>query len=276
MKKFVKVLVSVLTLALLVTCFASCGDTAKEAPRQPGANNPNKDKVETIDVDVSTLNLQKEGVLVMGTNAAFPPFEYLEGADVVGLDAEMMQEVADRLGLELEIKDMAFDSLPESLQIGEIDCIAAGLTVDPDREEVMSFTDGYYVATQTIIVKADSTIASAADLNDKAIGCQSGTTGQFTAEGYTTNVVPFENGAVAVDALLNGQVDAVIIDDNPAKEYGAKNADTLKLLEGQFEPETYAVAVKKDNTNLRDAINKAIAAMKADGTFDEIVAKYIK
>ncbi len=264
MKKYARLLAAMLAVLMMVFCFAACG----EQPAEPT----------DTEIPAANLNLQTEGVLVMGTNAEFPPFEYEEGGAVVGLDAEMMQEAAKRLGVELEIKNMAFDSLPEALNAKEIDCIAAGLTVDPDREEVMSFTAGYYTASQTIIVKKDSNITAADGLTDKKIGCQSGTTGQWTAEDYTdvANIVPFANGALAVEALINGQVDAVIIDNNPAKEYGTQYGDQLTLIEDQFEPETYAVAVAKENTALCEAIDKAIAEMKADGTFDTIVAKYIK
>ncbi|MBQ4616821.1 MAG: basic amino acid ABC transporter substrate-binding protein [Clostridia bacterium] len=270
MKKYAKLLAAMMAVLMLMFCFAACGSEPTEAP--------STDDNEAPAVDTSALNLQNDGVLVMGTNAEFPPFEYEEGGAVVGLDAEMMEEVAKRLGVEIEIKNMAFDSLPEALTAKEIDCIAAGLTVRPDREEVMSFTDGYYVASQSIIVKKDSAIATADDLTDKKIGCQSGTTGSFLAEEYTdvANISGFANGALAVEALVNGQVDAVIIDNNPANEYGAQYADQVVVIEGQFEDETYAVAVAKDNTALCDAINDAIEAMKADGTFDTIVAKYIK
>ena len=256
MKHVTKILAALAVVAVMMFSFAACG-----------ANNA-----------ASDLGLKTDGVLVMGTNAEFPPFEYEEGGAVVGLDADMMQEVANRLDLTLEIKNLQFDSLPEALTANEIDCIAAGLTVNPEREETMAFTEGYYLASQTIIVKTDSTITNADGLKDKKIGCQSGTTGQWTAEEYTdvANVVGFANGALAVEALLNNQVDAVIIDNNPAKEYGTQYDGQVKLYDGQFEDETYAVAVKKDNTALRDAINNAINEMKADGTFDEIVAQYIK
>ncbi len=268
MKNFKKLMAAMLAVLMLVT-FTACGE--KPATEPTGDDNTDTDTA-------ANLNLQTEGVLVMGTNAEFPPFEYEEGGEVVGLDAEMMQEVAERIGVELEIKNMAFDSLPEALNAKEIDCIAAGLTVNPDREEVMSFTEGYYTASQTIIVKKDSDIASAEALTDKKIGCQSGTTGQWTAEEYTdvANIVPFANGALAVEALINNQVDAVIIDNNPAKEYGTQYNEQVTLIEDQFEAETYAVAVAKENTNLCKAIDDAIKAMKADGTFDTIVDKYIK
>lgn len=267
MKKSFKILAVLMALAMMMCCFAGCqGNTDNDAGSNDGA-------AQTAD-----LGLKTDGVLVMGTNAAFPPFEYEEGGEVVGLDADMMAEVAKRLNLTLEIKNMEFDSLPEALTANEIDCIAAGLTVNPEREETMAFTEGYYLASQTIIVKADSDITAADGLTDKKIGCQSGTTGQWMAEEYTdvANVIGYANGALAVEALLNGQVDAVIIDNNPAKEYGTQYDGQVTLLEGQFEDETYAVAVKKDNTALRDAIDGAIADMKADGTFDKIIETYIK
>jgi len=249
MKTLVKLL-AVLLVAVMTLGLASCG----------GKN----------------YQLVSEGKLIMGTNAEFPPFEYMEGGKVVGFDPAMMEKIAEKLGLTLEIKNMDFDSLPEALSSGQIDVIAAGFTVSPEREEQMLFADSYYTAKQTIIVKADSDIASKDDLKDKKIGVQSGTTGQLEAEELTEQVVPFNNGAMAVEALLSGQVDAVIIDNNPANEYYNQHSDTLKLIENQFADEDYAVAVKKGNTALRDAINKAIKELKEDGTLDSIKKQYIK
>ncbi|MGN0171264.1 MAG: basic amino acid ABC transporter substrate-binding protein [Acutalibacteraceae bacterium] len=273
MKSLFKGIALTLAIAMVAFCFAGCsqGASTDTTTTTTAAND-------TTTTAAATLGLKTEGVLVMGTNAEFPPFEYEEGGAVVGLDADMMQAVADKLGLTLEIKNMGFDSLPSALSATEIDCIAAGLTVNPDREETMDFTDGYYTASQTIIVKKDSTVKVADDLKDLKIGVQSGTTGQFTAEEYTdaANVIGYQNGALAVEALLNDQCEAVIIDNNPAKEYGTQYSDQVTLIEGQFESETYAVSVAKGNTALRDAINGALAEMKADGTFDAIVEKYIK
>lgn len=216
--------------------------------------------------------------LVMGTNAAFPPFEFVEGGAVVGVDAEIMAAVAKEMGVELVISDMEFDSLPTALANGQIDLIAAGFTVRPDREETMDFSTPYYTAAQTIIVSSESTIASADDLTDLMIGVQSGTTGYYVALDYTAeeNIKGFANGMLAVEALKNGQVDAVIIDNNPAKAYGDENPDTLVLIEKQFADEQYAIAVAKGNDVLLKNVNDALAKIKADGTFDAIIAKYIK
>lgn len=270
MKTFAKLL-AVLLAAVLVLSLAGCG----------GGTGTGSQTGTTTDSTTTTAakinyNLVTEGKLIMGTNAEFPPFEYMEGGKVVGFDAAMMEKVAEKLGLALEIKNMDFDSLPEALSSGQIDVIAAGYTVTSEREEQMLFADSYYTARQTIIVKADSNIATKDDLQGKKIGVQSGTTGQFEAEKLTDEVVPFNNGAMAVEALKSGQVDAVIIDNNPAAEYYNENSDTLKLLEKQFEDEDYAVAVKKGNTALLDAINEAIQELKEDGTLDNIKDQYIK
>jgi len=251
MNKAMKILAAVLALTMLVGV-AGC------AAKSNGTKDPK--------------------VLVMGTNATFPPFEYLDGGAVVGVDAELMAAIAKEMGIKLEISDMEFDSLPTALANEQIDVIAAGFTVNADREETMDFSSPYYTASQTIIVLSGSAIATADDLTDKIIGVQSGTTGSWAAEDYTAvdNIKGFANGMLAVEALKNGQVDAVIIDNNPAKAYAEQNADTLTLIEGQFADEEYAFAVAKGNTVLLNKINEALAKIKADGTFDEIISKYVK
>jgi ABC-type amino acid transport substrate-binding protein len=271
MKKAVKLLALCLTLAMLVCCLGACGS-------KPDSSTP--DSSDTSGDKTTTVKTVKDGKLVMGTNAYFPPFEMIENGEVVGVDAEMMAEVAKRLNLELEISDMEFESLPEALSTGSIDLIAAGFTVKPDREETMDFTDGYYTACQTIIVKADSTVQSVDDIKDKGmkIGAQAGTTGSFEAEELTEaeNILTYASGALAVEALLNGSIDLVIIDNNPAQQYAEEKSGELRLIEKQFEDESYAVAVKKGNSELLKAVNDAIDAMKKDGTFQKIVDKYIK
>ncbi len=221
------------------------------------------------------LSLVKEGTLIMGTNAEFPPFEYKEGTGFAGIDVDIMKAIADKLELKLEIEDMAFESLTQSF--GKIDVIAAGFTIDPTREETCDFSDKYFNATQTVILKADSTIATLDDLKGKKIGVQSGTTGKDKAEEVTdaAKVTQYNNGSLAVEALVSGQIDAVIIDKNPAMAYKDQHGDAVKLLEGLFDEEEYALAVKKGNKELLDAINQALKDIKADGTFDKIVEKYI-
>lgn len=288
MKNVMKVMAAIVTLAMMAGA-AGCSSSAKDAfdkettaaaatttaAATTAAAADTTAAAATTAGDVGTKDPAK---LVMGTNAAFPPFEYVEGGAISGVDADLMAAIAAKLGLTLEITDMEFDSLPTALSNGQIDVIAAGYTVKPDREETMDFSDAYYTAAQTIIVLKDSKIATADDLKDKVIGVQTGTTGSWNAADYTSedNIKGFANGMLAVEALKNGQVDAVIIDNNPAKTYADENPDTLVLIENQFPAEDYALAVAKGNTVLLDKINTALAEMKADGSFDAIIAKYIK
>lgn len=276
MKIFGKWLAVCLSIAMLTVGLAGCNSGSGDNSSTTGASKTTGTDSSKADGD---YDLVEKGKLIMGTNAYFPPFEMIEGGEVVGVDAELMAAVADKLGLEFSITDMEFDSLSGALTSRKIDVIAAGFTVRPDREEVMDFSDSYYTARQTIIVKTDSDIAAKDDLADKKIGVQTGTSGNTEAEGLANdkdNVRGFSTGALAVEALLNGDVDAVIIDNNPAKEYADQNSSELKLIEGQFEDEAYAVAVLKGNKTLLDAINKAMKELKDDGTFQQIVDKYIK
>ena len=256
MKKYLKAVSLFISAAMLLVSISGCSSTEKK------------------------LDLITQGKIVMGTNAEFPPFESVEGDGYTGVDVDLMKAIATKLGLEFEIKNMEFDSLSAALTGGSIDIIAAGFTIKPDREAVMDFTDTYYTAKQTLIVKSSSTYKTVADITNKGlkIGVQSGTTGSFEAEELTekTNIIGYKNGSLAVEALVNGTVDAVIIDNNPAKEYKTQKGDAITLIEDQFAEEEYAMAVKKGNSALLAAINKALADLKADGTFDTIVDKYIK
>lgn len=215
--------------------------------------------------------------LVMATNAEFPPYEYYEGDKIVGIDAEFAAAIAEKLGMELKIEDMAFNSVISAVQSGKADIGVAGLTVDETRKKSVDFTDTYYTGRQVIIVTADSSIASVDDLKDKKIGVQEGTTGDlFTTEDYGDEFVErFNKGMEAVMSLSQGKVDAVVIDDQPAETFVEQN-EGLKILDTEYALEDYAMAVKKGNDDLLKKVNDAIKALKDDGTFDEIVAKYIK
>lgn len=284
MKKFMKTMAAVIALTLMIGSVGCASSAKTDFEKETTAAATTTAAVTTAAADATTApadtgtGTKDPTKLVMGTNAAFPPFEYLEGSAIVGVDADLMAAIAKELGLTLEISDMEFDSLPTALSNGQIDVIAAGFTVKPDREETMDFSTPYYTAAQTIIVLKDSKIATVDDLTDKIIGVQSGTTGQFSAEELTStdNIKGFASGMLAVEALKNKQVDAVIIDNNPAKAYGDQNLDTITLIEGQFADEEYALAVAKGNTVLLTKINDALAKLKADGSFDAIISKYVK
>ncbi|MBO4702045.1 MAG: basic amino acid ABC transporter substrate-binding protein [Lachnospiraceae bacterium] len=217
----------------------------------------------------------KKDELVMATNAEFPPYEFHEGDKIVGIDVEICQAIADELGKELVIEDMAFDSVITSVYTGKADLGAAGLTITEDRLKNINFSDPYATAAQVIIIKDDSDITSPDDLVGKTIGVQLGTTGDIYAEDIEDATLErYNKGFEAVQALLQGKIDAVIIDNEPAKVYVSQN-DGLKIVDEAFTYEEYAIAIAKDNDKLLNDVNAAIKKLKDSGKLDEIVAKYI-
>ena len=213
--------------------------------------------------------------LVMSTNAEFAPYEYHDGNDIVGIDVDIANAICEDMGASLEITDVAFDSIIPEVQSGKADFAAAGMTVTEDRQTQVDFSDTYATGVQSVIVTEDSDIKSLDDLKGKQIGVQQGTTGDL----YSTDdfgedaVVAYDSGLTAVQALNNGQVDAVVIDNAPAKEYVAANPG-LKVLETSYAEEDYAIGMAKSSP-LEDAINSALEELKADGTLQAIVDKYI-
>lgn len=213
--------------------------------------------------------------LVMATNAEFPPYEFHEGDDVVGIDADIARAIGEEMGMEVKIEDMAFDSIIPAVTSGKADFGAAGMTVTEDRKKNVDFTDTYATATQVIIVKEGSDIAGPDDLTGKKIGVQLGTTGDIYADDIEdAEVERYNKGFEAVQALTQDKIDAVVIDGEPAKEFVAE-ADGLKILDEAFTEEEYAIAVAKDNDDLLKKMNEALASLKESGKIDEIVAKYI-
>ena len=222
------------------------------------------------------LTTVEAGKLTMATNAAFPPYEMTTDAgEFEGIDIETAQAIADKLGLELQIDDMDFDAALLSVQQGKADIVMAGVTVTDERKAVMDFSDSYATGIQSIIVPEGSDIASPDDLAGKKIGTQRGTTGYIycTDDFGEDAVVAYDSGLTAVQALNNGQVDAVVIDNAPAKEYVAANPG-LKVLETSYAEEDYAIGMAK-GSSLEDAVNAALEELKADGTLQSIVDKYI-
>ena len=222
------------------------------------------------------LTTVEAGKLTMATNAAFPPYEMTTDAgDFEGIDIETAQAIADKLGLELQIDDMDFDAALLSVQQGKADIVMAGVTVTDERKAVMDFSDSYATGIQSIIVPEGSDIASPDDLAGKKIGTQRGTTGYIycTDDFGDDSVVAYDDGLTAVQALNNGQVDAVVIDNAPAKEFIAANPG-LKILDTSYAEEDYAIGMAK-NSPLEDAVNSVLEELKADGTLQAIVDKYI-
>ena len=238
--------------------------------------------------DYGEFTTIEEGKLIMATNAQFPPYELVSdgegfnGTGFEGIDVEIASAIADKLGLELQIDDMEFTSALTAVQNNAADVILAGLTYNEERDEVLDFTESYSTGVQVVIVTEDSDITSIDDLaNDKMIGTQAGTTGWAYASDTPENggygedhVNGYDSGALAVQALLNGQIDAVIIDDAPAQEFVKAN-EGLKILETPWITEDYCAAVDEGNEALLNAINNALVEMIEDGTVQEILDKYI-
>jgi len=217
-----------------------------------------------------------EGVLTMGTNAQFPPYEFYDGDTIVGIDAEIAQAVAEKLGLKLEITDMDFGSIITSVQSGKVDVGIAGMTVNEERLQNVNFSTSYATGVQVIIVAEDSEIAGPDDLEGKLIGVQENTTGHiYCADDFgEENVIAYTNGATAVQALLQGKVDCVVIDNEPAKNFVVAN-EGLKILDTEYVTEDYAIAISKDNEELLNAVDSALKELIADGTVQSILDKYI-
>lgn len=216
------------------------------------------------------------GKLVMATNAEFPPYEFHDGGNIVGIDAEIAAAVAGKLGMELQIEDMAFDSIIPAVTSGKADVALAGMTVTEDRKANVDFTDTYAKAAQVIIVKEDSAVTGPSDLKGKKVGVQQGTTGDIyvTDELGEESVERYNKGFEAVEALKQDKIDAIVIDREPANVFVSEN-EGLKILDEAYTEEEYAIAVKKGNTELLDQVNGALKELKDSGELQKIVDKYI-
>ena len=280
-----KKMIALTMAALMAASLTACGGGAKEttaattAADTTAADTADTTAAENAETSAEAAETEAAGgVLVMATNAEFPPYEYHDGGEIVGIDAEIAKAIADELGMELEIEDIAFDSIIPEITSGKADMGLAGMTVTEDRKQSVDFTDTYAKASQKIIVKEDSAIASPDDLTGVIVGVQQGTTGDIYVsdlEADGTTVERYNKGFEAVQALSQGKIDAVVIDGEPAKTFVAQT-EGLKILEESFTDEEYAIAVKKGNTELLEKINGALKTLKDNGTLDEIVAKYIK
>ena len=282
-----KKVLSVLLAASLALGMTACGSTASsEAASEPAASESTASSEaasseaasdatsDTASAEVTTV---EPGKLIMSTNAAFPPYEMTaDDGSFEGIDVEIAGAIAEKLGLELQIDDMDFDAALLAAQTGKSDMVMAGVTVTEDRQTVMDFSDSYAAGIQVVIVPEDSDIASPDDLEGKLIGTQRATTGNiYCVDEYGEDaVITYDNGLTAVQALTNGQLDCVIIDNAPAQSFVEANPG-LKILDTAFAEEDYAIGVAKGNTQLLDAINSILAEMEADGTTQAIVDKYI-
>ena len=287
MKKFIALsLALVLCLGMLAGCGSSEASAAPaaSAPEAP-ASEPAASAAEPAAEPAASaaepaadgaLTTVTDGKLTMATNAYFPPYEYYDGDAIVGIDADIAQAIADKLGLELVIEDMEFDSIITAVSTGKADFGLAGMTVTEERLQNINFSDSYATGVQSVIVKEDSDIVSLDDLAGKMIGVQLATTGDIYAsdEFGSDFVEQYNKGNDAVMALVSGKIDAVIIDNEPAKSYVAAN-EGLKILDTEYAVEDYAACIAKENTALLEAVNSALSELKADGTLQSIIDKYI-
>ena len=286
MKSITRKLMSVVIAASFCFGLASCSKTPAASSEATTTTTVAESKASessaSSEESKAVVKTVTAGKLIMATNATFPPYEYHEKDQIIGIDAEIAKAIADKLGLELVIEDVAFDSIIAGVQSGKYDIGCAGMTVTEDRLKSVNFSTSYATGIQSIIVKEDSPIKTIDDLiNGKyKVGVQSGTTGDI----YMSNaedggvgedrIDRYNNGNDAVVALSAGKVDAVCIDNEPAKAYVAANKG-LKILETPFTEEKYAIAISKDNEELLTAINKALEELTADGTIGKIIEKYI-
>ena len=264
MKKLISLLLAVMMIASVAMLAACSGNTQS-------------------DVTEAADGSAEKAVLTMATNAYFPPYEYYDGETIVGIDAEVAAAIAEKLGMELQIVDIEFDSIIAGVQTGKYDMGMAGMTVTEERKQSVDFSDSYATGIQSIIVAEDSPITSIDDiLADGAeykVGVQLSTTGDIyitddLGDAAADRVTEFQTGNDAVAALSSGKVDAVIIDNEPAKSYVAATTG-LKVLDTEYVVEDYAICFSKDNTELKDKVNAALAELIADGTVQSIVDKYI-
>ncbi|WP_302199353.1 transporter substrate-binding domain-containing protein [uncultured Gemmiger sp.] len=265
----------------MMLSLAACGSSASVS-ESTASSTSEAASTEASAETAGELTTVNAGKLTMSTNAAFPPYEMTDdNGNYVGIDIEVAQAIADKLGLELQVDDMDFDAALLAAQSGKSDMVMAGVTVTEERQTVMDFSNTYATGIQVVIVPEDSDIASIDDMTGKMIGVQRGTTGDLYCSASVEdggfgeeNVTPYDNGLTAVQALMNGQVDCVVIDNAPAQEFVAANPG-LKILDTEYANEEYAIGVAKGNTQLLDAINGALEELQADGTVQSIVDKYI-
>lgn len=278
-----KLLSMVMAGAMMLTMLTACGGGNTET-KAPETNPPANAETQVPETAApGELKTVEAGKLHMSTSADFPPYEMIaDDGSFEGIDVDVAAAIAEKLGLELVVDNMDFDAALLAVQNGKSDIVMAGVTASEERKEVMDFSDSYATGVQVVIVKEDSPIQTIDDLaNAEMIGCQKATTGYIYCSypveegGYgEDHVTAYDSGATAVQALVNGQIDAVVIDNEPAKSFVEANPG-LKILDTEFSVEDYAIGLQLGNDQLLDAVNTAMESLKADGTFQKIVDKYI-
>lgn len=277
MNKLSKLTAFLLTAAMAVSMSACTANSTAASPSAGNSGSSSSSAAAQTSVD----KIKAAGKVIMSTNAEFEPFEYKDGDQIVGIDVDIAQKIADKLGVKLEIKDMAFDSLVTDLKSGKSNFIAAGMTVTDDRKKNVDFSNTYFNASQAILVQKGSALKAPSDLNGKKVGVQQGTTGDT----YCTNedgksdvkvgsVSRYNKGVDAVTDLINGKIDAVVIDNFPATKFEQKNPDKIVKLDKALTSEGYAIAVQKGDEALLKVVNEVLSEMKSSGELDKTIEKY--
>ncbi|NLL76877.1 MAG: basic amino acid ABC transporter substrate-binding protein [Clostridiales bacterium] len=285
-----KLMAAMMAAVLSMSLLTACGSAAEEtAPAETATETTEETTTAELTTEEEAAPAEEaaaessalaDGVLNVGTNAEFPPFEYVnDNGEPDGFDIALIKAIGEKLGVEVQVDNMEFASLISSIG-SKIDVSIAGMTVTDERKESVDFSNSYYNAVQYVILPEGSEIATADDLKGKAIGVQLGTTGDFIAEEIEDATTSQYNKAVdAVNDLANGRLDCVIIDKNPAMVFEAKFEGKVAAVDGAqfgFEPEDYAIAIPKGDTALADQINTALQELIDDGTFDSLVSQYIE
>lgn len=281
MKKLSKIVAFILAATMIVS-MSACSSTSNTASTAASTAGSEAASAAASSAASTTLDkIKADGFVTMSTNAEFEPFEYKDGDSIVGIDADISQKIADKLGVKLKINDVAFDTLTTELSAGKTNFVAAGMTVTDDRKKNVDFSDTYFDASQAIIVLKGSAIKARTDLNGKKVGVQQGTTGDT----FCTNedgksdikvgsVERYNKGVDAITDLINGKIDAVVIDDFPATKFVEKNAEKLVKLSDALTVEKYAIAVKKGDAAMLKTINDVLGEMKSSGELTKVIEKY--
>lgn len=276
-KQFMALMMAAVMVGSLTACGSSTKETTAAAAETTAAQVAETTAAQAAETTAAEAPAENGGVLVMATNAEFPPYEYHDGGEIVGIDVEIAGAIAEKLGMTLEIEDIAFDSIIPEVVSGKADMGVAGMTVSEDRLKNVDFSDTYTTASQVIIVKNDSEIAGPDDLAGKYIGVQLGTTGDIYASDYEaegSTIERYNKGFEAIQALLQDKIDAVVIDLEPAKVFVAEN-EGIQILDEALTVEEYAIAIKKGNTELLEKINGALGELRDSGELQAIIDKYI-
>jgi len=281
MKKYSKLTAFFLAAAMMVST-AGCAQSSTTASTAAStAKSEAASAVASAAASPTIDKIKADGFVTMSTNAEFEPFEYKDGDNFAGIDIDISNKIAEKLGVKLKINDVAFDTLTTELASGKANFVAAGMTATEDRKKNVDFSDTYFDATQSIIVLKGSAIKARADLNGKKVGVQQGTTGDSfcTNEDGTSDIKVgsterYSKGVDAVTDLINGKIDAVVIDDFPAQKFVQKNADKLVKLSEALTVEKYAIAVKKGDADMLKVVNEVLGEMKSSGDLDKLITKY--